>query len=424
MPETRKSNVPKSKQTVTPGPATPKPNRQSTGEAKPNTPKFNLDVDTDTDYDSKINRIIAAQETMTKTIEKLHTKCNLQSKRLDEKDIEIARLAHKIEELDRNADMVQTKLADLENETKLHNIRIDGKPEQANENLKSFLMELAQQMGTAVEEKDIESVYRIGKSPSGNRPRTIMVKFTTKEPRNRLYFSRTKLNTINGDGNRSKIWINDDITASTARQREELRSIADLCREKGEAEVKVHTDGIIIRNKKFRIDSLSALPSDLTLKQAKTVTRQGQVYFQSQHSVLSNLYPCQLTIAGKHYSSAEQALQCMKADCVNDQQTSRRIWSERDVYEQKRLGGLITENKRWNDEKLAILETIITAKFEQNPLLKEELLNTGDSKLNEATRDSYWGIGSTLNSPAAKNHSWRGANHTGKALEAVRTKLR
>lgn len=425
MPDTRKASIPKGKQTATPGatpgPATPKSNRRATGEARPTTGMLNLDDDTE--LETKLNGILEQQITMSKAIEKLQSKCNQQAKKLEEKDGIIARLSHKIEELDRNADMVQVKLEDLENETKLHNLRIDGKQEQQDENLKGFIVELGRMTGTTIEEKDVEAIYRIGKNPTGNRPRTIMVKFVTKEPRNRLYFNRMKLNTKRDDGNRSKIWINDDITAGTARQREELRSIADLCRDKGEENVKVHTDGIIVRNRKFKSDSLTALPPGLTLQQAKTVNRDGQIYFQSKHSPLSNLYPCHLTVDGTHYSSAEQAIQCSKANCVNDQQAAKIIWAERDVYEQKRLGGLLTENKRWNDEKLTILESILTAKFTQNPKLKEDLLKTGNLRLNEATRDSYWGIGCTLSAPASKNHTWRGANRTGNALEAVRAKL-
>lgn len=428
MPETRKSNPPKGKQTATPapapgstpGPATPKANRRA-DEAKAITPKFHLDEENEIDL--KLNRISAKQEEMMIAIEKLQCKCNVQAKKIDEKDDEIARLTHKVQELDRNADAVQIKLADLENETKLQNIRIDGKPEQPDEDLKTFVKELATKVGTMIDDSEIEAVYRIGKSLNGNRPRTIMVKFTAKEPRNRLYYKRMKLNTTKDETSRNKIWINDDITANTARQREELRSIADLCKEKGETEVKVHTDGIILRNRKFRMDSLTALPSNLSLPCAKTVNRTGHIYFQSQHSVFSNLYPCHVTVEGKHYSSAEQAFQCMKAECANDKQTAHRIWTERDVYEQKRLGGMIDENKRWSDEKLNILEKIIDAKFNQNPALKEELLRTGDLKLSEATRDSYWGIGCTLNAPAARNHTWRGANHTGRVLEAVRNKL-
>lgn len=436
MPETRKTNPPKSKQAVstpsTPGrtPAdTPKTNRRQAAEAKPADDHQGVNLinyEDENDNDLKIRKLYDQQEAMSKLLENLIRKADIQDKRLTEKDAEIMRLSHKVAELDRNAELVKLKLCDLENDTKMHNLRIDGKEEDRNEDLKLFVLELANKVGTTVTNGEIESIFRIGKAPNGTRPRTIMVRFTTREARNRLYFSRTKLNERNqgrDNATTSKIWINDDITPNTARQREELRSIAELCKSKGEADVKVHTDGIILRNKKYKMDDLTSLPNDLTLADAKTITRGDQVYFQSQHSVLSNLYPCHLVIDGFHYSSAEQALQCSKASYAKATAASNRIWEERDPYEQKKLGEQIAQSTGWDNQKVEKLERILEAKFSQNPELKKALLITGNRKLNEATRDSFWGIGCALNTQQAKNHTWRGANKTGRALEKLREKL-
>lgn len=419
---------PKGKQTSTPTlDQTPKIAHRAAQElklagAKPTAPVFTSDDEND--LDAKWNKLSERQDSMSKLIENLIRKCDSQEKRLDEKDAQIRVLTHKVIELDQNADLVKLKLCDLENDSKLHNLRIDGKSESSEEDLKTFVCELATKIGCTVRDTDIESIFRIGRVQTGKRPRTIMVRFVTRESRNKLYFNRTKLNNQNGDhGNTNKLWINDDITSTTARQREELRSIADLCKVKGENDVKVHTDGIILRNKKIKMDNLTTLPKDLTLEKAKTVKRDEQVYYQSQHSVLSNMYPCHIVLDAKHYSSAEQAFQCLKANNANDSLTERRIWAERDVFEQKRIGDQIGQDVKWEDTKLEIMERILEAKFSQNPTLKTMLLETKNYKLNEATRDSFWGIGCTLNAPPAKNHTWRGSNRAGRILEKVRSKL-
>jgi ribA/ribD-fused uncharacterized protein len=52
------------------------------------------------------------------------------------------------------------------------------------------------------------------------------------------------------------------------------------------------------------------------------------------------------------------------------------------------------------------------AKFSQHPELRKELLDTGDKVIGEANpRDTYWGIGTAMDSDKAKRPSkWRGQN--------------
>ena len=45
----------------------------------------------------------------------------------------------------------------------------------------------------------------------------------------------------------------------------------------------------------------------------------------------------------------------------------------------------------WEERKAEVMKKAIEAKFEQNALLKEKLLETGEAKLIEANaRDPYW----------------------------------
>lgn len=166
------------------------------------------------------------------------------------------------------------------------------------------------------------------------------------------------------------------------------------------------------------------MPSDLCLKSAKTVKRDNYVYFQSSASALSNMYKCDLFVNGIPYTSAEQAFQATKAMHANNNQLRDRIWETRNPYDQKKLGNMLKMNADWEERKDKIMEEILWNKFNQNESLKTELLSTGQCTLVEATRDPYWGCGSTITAAPSKNHSWKGANVTGRILDRIRSQLR
>ena len=54
------------------------------------------------------------------------------------------------------------------------------------------------------------------------------------------------------------------------------------------------------------------------------------------------------------------------------------------------------------------MKTAVVAKFVQNNSLKQKLLATGDRKLVETTRDTFWGAGATMYSPCLVNNNWNG----------------
>lgn len=70
-----------------------------------------------------------------------------------------------------------------------------------------------------------------------------------------------------------------------------------------------------------------------------------------------------------------------------------------------------------------VLQDIILAKFQQNPLLKAQLLQTKDALLQEATTDSFWGIGSRLRSKATRESTAKGKNRMGHILMDIRTRF-
>lgn len=113
---------------------------------------------------------------------------------------------------------------------------------------------------------------------------------------------------------------------------------------------------------------------------------------------------------GIQYRNNEAAFQAQK--CTNDEE--RKKISNLSASEAKKLGRKVVLRKDWERVKIPIMKEIVKAKFEQNPILLKQLLDTKDAYLEEGNDwgDRIWG---TVNG--------EGANHLGRILMEVRTEL-
>jgi ribA/ribD-fused uncharacterized protein len=68
------------------------------------------------------------------------------------------------------------------------------------------------------------------------------------------------------------------------------------------------------------------------------------------------------------------------------------------------------------------MEKAVRAKFVQHPELRKELMATEEKIIGKADpRDTYWGIGTSMDLEKAKFPSkWRGQNKLGRMLMALR----
>ena len=69
---------------------------------------------------------------------------------------------------------------------------------------------------------------------------------------------------------------------------------------------------------------------------------------------------------------------------------------------------------QWNDQRAEMfMECAVKAKFQQNDVLKKELLDTGNKNLVDWNAyDKFWGIGlSIYNADAMDRTKWKGQNN-------------
>ncbi|MDI1487088.1 MAG: hypothetical protein OHK93_006351 [Ramalina farinacea] len=139
--------------------------------------------------------------------------------------------------------------------------------------------------------------------------------------------------------------------------------------------------------------------------------------------------PCPVT--GITFNCAEQYMMHAKAVLVSPNKSSDTdkaalILAAKDPSEQKGLGKKVSrwDEKAWEDVRFENVVEGNWLKFSTSKHLREKLLATGDRELVEAApKDRVWGVGYNVRQAARYRNSW-GQNLLGKALMAVRERLR
>lgn len=351
------------------------------------------------------------------------------SRQQDATDRSNAILEYKLATVEQENRQLHMTVNDMANKSKECNLRVDGKVETENENLIGYMLEMGKKNTQhGIDPAAIVSAFRVGKKRATNanaqgtasKPRTILVVFRSVRERNELYFARTKLRSTDAYKN---IYLNDDVTATTRRVREDYRAVAALVRNENK-EVRIHDDGILIEGKKYRYNQVDQLPQRYTVRKAKTVRIDNGLYFQSEHSVLSNFHQAPIIHEGIFYPTSEHKYQADKCQNAGDQARRQLVIKAKTPLEAKRLGSQVKEATNWAEVREEIMKRAVDLKFDQNPDLAEFLVNTRDYTLHEATTDTYFGTGAMLNSREMRNRQFIGHNILGKILEAKRESLK
>jgi ribA/ribD-fused uncharacterized protein len=142
---------------------------------------------------------------------------------------------------------------------------------------------------------------------------------------------------------------------------------------------------------------------------------------------LSQWWPAPFTVEGFRYATAEHWMMAGKARLFGDEESVPTILAARSPAEAKKLGRLVRgfDEERWQAACFELVVQGSTAKFGQDPALREYLLGTGNRVLVEASPlDRVWGIGLAGDDERATDPArWRGRNLLGFALMEARARL-
>ena len=110
---------------------------------------------------------------------------------------------------------------------------------------------------------------------------------------------------------------------------------------------------------------------------------------------------------GQSYANLEQAYMYHKAIENNDMKAARAIKFTVNPRKIKKLGSAIKmpDKDKWDAQKAELIVKFVRAKFSENESLKKSLLDTGDRKLGESGRDTFFSIGLPLTSRDVLDHT-------------------
>ena len=254
------------------------------------------------------------------------------------------------------------------------------------------------------------------------RPRPIVVIFQSANEKAQIF---KNLRNLKDKEEWKNVYLNDNFTEQQANEQRDLRALAAFAKAKGFNAI-VRAGALWLEGRKYRYEELHRLPGDISLIKAKNIhiLDDKAIVFQSPHSPLSNLFPCNITYRGEAFLSAEAAFQINRATECGYHREAQDIKLERNAFKAKSLARDFKTTREWEDRAEQVMREILVAKFSRNKTCKSFLLATGDRTLFEGTGDKRWGCGI----PIAKAHLVTfknpGRNILGKLLEEVRRNLR
>ncbi len=183
-------------------------------------------------------------------------------------------------------------------------------------------------------------------------------------------------------------------------------------------------DKLYLNGQQFTVNNLDLLPDHLKPEFLSEKSSDNVQLFWSRDSYLSNFHIAPFKLGNVQYNCQEQYFCYHKALLFKDLQTAEKELQEKSPAQQKRLGKQVKnfDKNVWSKSMQNIMENGLTAKFDQNPILKQKLIATRGKVIGEASPyDNVWGIGFGLHSAEALDHTkWKGSNLLGKALMKIR----
>ena len=187
-------------------------------------------------------------------------------------------------------------------------------------------------------------------------------------------------------------------------------------------------DKIIIDDKSYSTDMLGSLPANLKPDNLATRTRNNITCFFTGASPLVDFHIIRdgFQIEGKTYDCVERYYQIKCARFAERPDVILKMQKARGPLQCKILGdSLKMDEDKWLPVAQNAMHTACSAKFLQHEPSQNFLINTGDSKLAEASSNQVLGIGLKLESPDAFiRDKWQGQNNLGNILGSIREEIK
>lgn len=325
---------------------------------------------------------------------------------------------------------LKEKVLKMESYSRRSNLKFYGFTEQKGESKfdsKRFILNTLLRSGIQLHQMAIENSNRVGPQLR-NKNRAILAKFFHGQERDLVLKKAEHIYRTTG------IRVEEDFPEEIEKKRKVLKPIMHAAnnimtngRHKYYASLRV--EKLNINGRLYTTDTVHNLPEDINPITVATPSKNNITAFFGRDSPLSNHHLAPQKIGKITFNCNEQYYMSEKAKTFNDHVTVDKILKETDPGQQKKLGSDRNiagfQETTWKNKCLEVMETGLKAKMDQNPSIKNFLLNTGSNMLLEANpSDAYWGVKmSKFNRRIWIKNSWSGTaqNHLGRLLSELRT---
>ena len=272
---------------------------------------------------------------------------------------------------------------------------------------------------TAARKILIKKTSRLGKY-NPNRGRPISVSFVYNEDCEHLLANKKYLP--------KGVYADKQYSEDVENTRRILRPVIRKARKgKYRGLCRMERDQVIIEGRRYGLKNLHQLPKDISTFKCTSEETEDSIGFFGELNELSNFHPCTFTVNATTYSSSEQWIQHCKAKYFRDNITMAQVMTAEDALDCKLIARDTVgyDERRWKEVAYQECYNGLFAKFEQNPSLKQVLLQTGEKTIVESSYDRLWGTGIPLNDPACLDKTkWHNPGILGVILMDIRTKLK
>ena len=392
------------------------------------TKKFNGIQTQVSDLLKSVNDVLLTTEEVTKTIDNFKSQISELESRLTTSEL-------KCISLERENKILQERVINNESQMRRDNLLLDGIPESpagVQEDCLKIVKEVLQnKLELDASQIDIARCHRKGfrknlrnERNSNEKPRPIIFKLQNYKDRQNIWESRFKLKN-------TKIFLNEDFPQEINQKRKTLFPIMKAAQKQNkDAFLSVDKLHIVTKDSAsvqkshlvVTVDSLNKLPSELDSKFITTCRANDCFAFYGELCPMSNFHPAPISYKGKTFKTSEQVYQYRKAEHSNDQIAMMNILASQTPLEAKRIGDKIVASPSWDATKEHVMKTTLKSKFQQNPALKEFLLEIKETTIAEASpSDLFWGTGTALfKKETTQVNLFKGQNKLGAMLQNLR----
>ena len=370
----------------------------------------------------KLDDLIENQVQMDEQSAYFHTSVNELNSKHNE-------MQARIVELERENKDLRERVIHQESQSRRNNLRFHGLIEGNFDNAEEKVLKFLQSHGLNFHPRSIERAHRIG-AFAKDKTRPIIVRFLHYKDREVVW---RKLGHRLIPPNFNKPHVREDFPKEIDENRSLLLPVAVAATKTEDPstqtplKVKLVVDSLYINNQRYTKNSMSSLPSRLHPRNIYTPTAGNKTAFFTRNSPFSNHFPSPFKINGESFNCLEQFLMVEKARTFDDQEAVHKIMAEKLPAKQKQAGKSIKGFDKHVWEQVAENKVFsgLLAKFEQNPICKDMLIDTANNIIIEANPyDKFWGAGVSLYSADLWNiNQHPGKNIMGKLLVRVREHL-